>query len=291
MNNKVTTIIEQFGMVNGTRRSAPHNQAAVRAPKNSYAGKGDLFVLAEAQGQISKLEVVEKHLVALVRDTYYPATGGVTASLRRALQAANHWLYEQNKVVAPERQLLAGVIAVVIRDEDLFLAQVGPVALYGGLNGQVRRYPEESTWLDEPDPIEAEYIDPVLGAYHYVEPLISHLQLRSGDVVVLSDGRLARQLTLANVAQAILDRKNVEVISQSLAKRAQIQHCSAMVIKIAAGQAVPTPPVAVAEPVGVEAMAEGEKRFAFALPSVFQKRGEALTAANYTTRGRRRYGT
>jgi hypothetical protein len=149
MNQKVTTIIEQFGVVNGAWRNAPHNQVAVRAPKTSYAAKGDLFVLAEAQGQISKLEVVEKHLVALVRDAYYPATGGITASLRRAIQAANLWLFQQNKSVSSEKQLLAGIIAVVIRDEDLFLAQVGPTALYGGLNGHVRRYPAESTWLDE----------------------------------------------------------------------------------------------------------------------------------------------
>ena len=43
----------------------------------------------------------------------------------------------------------AGVAALVVKNEDIFIAQTGPTAIYAILSNYIRRYPTESPWLDE----------------------------------------------------------------------------------------------------------------------------------------------
>ena len=231
MTTRITTLIEQFSVVDGNWRSSPHNQVAVREPKRGKRGKGNLFVLVEALGNTSKLEEIERRLVALVRDTYYPASGGITASLRRAVQAGNAWLFQQNNATTPDKQVIAGVIAVVIKDDDFFVAQCGPTALYSSLGHIVERYPKSSSWLDSTPPDVRDIDDPILGAYHYVDPRVTHLQIAAADVVVLANGYLAKQLDPAEISQ-VLQGTNIEAISQNLAGLIRTENGSAMIIQV-----------------------------------------------------------
>jgi hypothetical protein len=270
MTAKMTTLIEQFGGVNGVWRSSPHNQTAVREPQKVKPGKGNLFVLVEAQGQTPKVAEVEKRLAALVRDAYYLASGGVTASLRRAVQAANLWLFQQNSAASDDQHLLlAGLIAVVIRDDDLFLAQVGPTALFSVMSRFVRRYPETSFWLDQPQADGEEEAASALGMYHYVDPLITHLQIEPGDVVVLTDARLARQLSLPAISQAI-QGKNVSTFSQNLTRIVPQPYGSAIVIQLIAANVVERPIDRTLEKIPAEAGAGG-KGFNFSIPNLLHR--------------------
>jgi len=270
MATKMTTLIEQFSVVGGTWRSSPYNQAAVREPKRSPRGKGNLFVLVEAQGQISQLEIVEERLIALVRDTYYPANGGVTASLRRAIQTTNMWLFQQNSAAQPDKQIVAGVAAIVIKDEDLFVAQVGPTALFSKMDHGVQRYPEWSSWLDQDQAAEADGADPALGMYHYVDPRVNHGQIRIGDVIILTDGRLARHLSLSEIGP-VIQGQNVEAISQNLASLIQIQNCSAMVIQVTAAEVLKQPVFGASEKIPIRIDAGGGKGFNFSVPGILQR--------------------
>lgn len=270
MTAKMTTVIEQFGSVNGVWRSSPHNQAAVREPQKVKPGKGNLFVLVEAQGQTPKVAEVEKRLVALVRDAYYLASGGITASLRRAVQAANLWLFQQNSAASDDQHmLLAGLIVVVIRDDDLFLAQVGPTALFSVMNHFVRRYPETSFWLDQPQAVGEDEAASALGLYHYVDPLITHLQIEPGDVVILTDSRLARQLPLPAISQAI-QGKDVSTFSQNLTRMVSQPYGSAIVIQMSAARVAERPVDRVPEKVPAEAGA-GSKGFNFSIPNLLHR--------------------
>ena len=271
MTTKLTTLIEQFGGVNGAWRSSPHNQTALREPQKVKPGKGHLFILVEAQGQIPRLEVVEKQLVALARDAYYLASGGIAASLRRAVQVVNLWLFQQNNAASQNKHILAGLVAVVVRDDDLFLAQVGPAALFSAMNRFVYRYPETSDWLDSPQADQGEVGLPALGMYQYVDPLISHLQIKAGDIVIMTDGRLARQLSLADISQA-LRGQNVSAISQRLTHIIPQPHGSAMIIQVIAADTPAKQPVRQSvEKELVEAGAPKGKGFNFSIPHIFPR--------------------
>jgi hypothetical protein len=268
MTAKMTTLIEQFSLVEGIWRNAPHNQAAVREPQKGKLGKGTLLIVVEVRGQLSKLEVVEKQLVAMIRDNYYLSQGGITASLRRTVQMANQWLYRQNQAIDEERQVVGGLVAAVIRDEDLFVAQLGPAALFTAMGQMVQRYPETAVWLDQPHAEAETAIDSALGLHHYAAPNISHLKIQPGDLFVLTDGRLARHLSTSAISR-VLKEQQVEVISQNLARATQARHGSAMVIQMIAADSVkqPAPKVRQQVPAGPEQPGG----FQFALPNILHR--------------------
>ncbi len=232
MNAKLTPIIEQFALVDGSQQNAPHNQSAVRAPKDTAAAKGNLFVLVEVQGDAAGLDLIEKRLLTLVRDAYYPARGGITAGLRRAINTANQWLYQYNS--ANEDLLIGGVAAAVMREDDLFIAQIGPAAIFSSLNNFVRRHPEESPWLDGGRGQGDDYA-PALGVHHFVEPYITHLQLQPGDAVILCNSHLAAQVSAQQVLQTLTAQK-AGAAAKKLVQTAHSRRASALVLRFNQGK-------------------------------------------------------
>ncbi|HEY84935.1 MAG TPA: hypothetical protein G4N96_07495 [Chloroflexi bacterium] len=273
MNAKLTPIIEQFTLVDGSQQNSPHNQSAVRAPKDTAMAKGNLFVLVEVQGDAAGLDLIEKRLLALVRDTYYPARGGITAGLRRAVNTANQWLYQYNS--ANEDLLIGGVAAAVMREDDLFIAQIGPAAIFSSLNNFIRRHPEKSAWLDG-DRGQSDDYAPALGVHHFVEPYITHLQLQPGDAVILSDSQLAGQVSTQQVSQTLAAQK-AGTIARKLAQTAHSRSASALVVQFNQGKDLKPALGALMDKLPVSmggastATDSAEKGFHFALPAAMPR--------------------
>lgn len=242
MTAEVTTVIGQFSIKDGNWRNDAPNQVAVREPKAEAtpgAGKGDLFVLAEVHGDVSDREGLERQLAEAVRDAYYLARGSITASLRRALLAVGEQLYNRNYRVSAEKRIVTGVVVLVMCQEDAFVAQTGSAAFFTFLGDYIRRYPARSVWLDEalpPGPIlggglEVEHEDPGLGVSALVEPNLHYFRVEPGDKLILADSRLAGQLPLADVQNAI-SAQNIKTTLKNLGKIAQARDCSALVIGV-----------------------------------------------------------
>lgn len=267
MGTNFFTQVEHLYVSDGMLERLPHNQTAVPTPKTTQKDKGSLFILSEVQGHVSNLDLIEKRLVTLTRDAYYKSSGGITASLRHATQVANQWLFQYNATTAEIRKAIAGgVVAVVLNGEDLFVAQIGPTALFVTLTDYTTRYPEESTWLDPVRNPNQEY-SAALGLNHLAEPNITHLQMESGDILVLADARLSNSLNMQKASQ-IIQGTNIKNISQKLVKSTQLQNGSAMVIQIlskektATGYNLPPEKTTVRQPV-----ARDKKGFSFAMPT------------------------
>ena len=273
MNAKLTPIIEQFALIDGAQQNSPHNQSAVRAPKDAAMSKGNLFVLVEAQGDVAGLDLIEKRLLALVRDTYYPARGGITAGLRRAINAANQWLYQRNS--ANEDLLIGGVAAAVMREDDLFMAQIGPTAIFSSLNNFVRRHPEESPWLNGGRGQGDDYA-PALGVHHFVEPYITHLQLQPGDAIILCDSHLAGQVSTQQVSQTLAAQK-AGAAAKKLAQTANSRRVSALALRFNQGKSAKPSLGALMDKLpasmgGASAATDSaEKGFHFALPAAMPR--------------------
>lgn len=269
MGTELNTIIEHFEIVNGRPLSEPHNQTAVREPKNSSHPKGNLFVLAVVQGQISNVEQVEKRLAALVRDTYYPAHGGITAGLRQAMQAANQWIYQYNVSTRGANPLAGGVVAIAIKENDLFVAQAGPAALFVCLNRQVFRVPERSTWLDALKSPE-EKSSPALGMHHTIEPTLAHLQIAPEDTLALVDGRLGRKLSTETVAR-VLNVAHPGAIGPRLAQISGGQDGSALIIQTTAAPVKQNAPVTTRTSPTLESAGETIGGFNLSLPAILPR--------------------
>ncbi len=242
MTAEITTVIGQLNIVGGTWRGDAPNQVAVREPKSAGApgaGKGDLFVLTEIRGAKSDYKILEQKLAELIRDTYYLGRGSVTASLRRALQAASDLLYQRNVQVSVEERVVAGAIALVMSGEDAFVAQIGPAALFGVLGNHIQRYPAKTIWLDEALPprsttgrglLEAEN-ETALGLRAVIEPNLYHLRVSPGDMLILADSGLAGQLPLKAVVKAV-NTSNIKTTIKNLGNAAQSSNCSALALMV-----------------------------------------------------------
>lgn len=285
MTAEITTVIGQLNIVGGNWRGDAPNQVAVREPKSAGspgAGKGDLFVLVEVRGAKSDYKPLEQKLAGLVRDAYYLDRGSVTASLRRAIQAAGDQLYQRNLQVSVDERLVAGVVAVVMSGEDAFVAQIGPAALFAVLGDHIQRQPARSAWLDEalpPRPNKgrrgAEDInDSALGISAIIEPNLYHLRVSPHDVLVLADSGLAGQLPLSDVLKAVAGL-SIKMAIKNLGQVAQANNCSALALLVVEEtpstigsllkKNIPSVPRKVATatetPAMVEAIAEAEPAF------------------------------
>lgn len=223
MSAEITTIVAQLNIIEGQWHSNAPNQAAVREPKSAEMpgfGKGDLFVLVELPGDHPQLE---QKLTELVRDTYYLARGSITASLRRALQAASDLLYQQNQNARSEDRLIGGAAVLVSRDKDAFVAQIGSPSLFAVLGDHIQRYPvsQEARLSGRQG----------LGSRAVIEPNLHHLRIGAEDILVLADSRLAGQLPLEKVVE-LVEGQNAKNALKSLGKLSQATRGSAMTIEV-----------------------------------------------------------
>ncbi len=234
MTDEITTVIGQLNIVDGKWQNEALNQVAVREPKSADslgAGKGDLFVLTEVLGSVADLNILEQKLAETIRDSYYLARGSITASLRRALQTANEQLYQRNYQYPVEERVVGGAVILVMSQENVFAAQVGPAALFTVSNNHVQRYPAKTIWLDEANSAQTDQDDPVLGVSPLVEPALHHLEVSPQDTLILADSNLVNQIPPDKIANAVLNH-NVKTAIKNLGKTAKNQDCSALVLTV-----------------------------------------------------------
>lgn len=233
MTAEITTVIGQLNIKEGTWHSEAFNQVAVREPKsrdNPGTGKGDLFVLTEILGSADNLHHLEQTLAGIVRDAYYLARGSITASLRRAMQAAADYLYQYNAEIPVDDRVVGGVVALVVQGEDTFMAQVGPAACFTVRSHHVRRYPEQSIWLDDITN-SADNDELALGISTFIEPNLYHLYLTPEDVVVLADSNLVSHLTPADLIAAV-NSPHIATVTKNIGQVIKNEDCSALTLSI-----------------------------------------------------------
>lgn len=277
MDTELTTVIGQLSIQNGQWRNNPSNQVAVRQPQAADApgaGKGDLFIITEVQGDADNLEKMEQRLAETIRDSYYLARGSITASLRRALQAGSDLLYQRNRQVDTEQRVAGGAVVVVVSNEDAFVAQAGPSACFAILGDHIQRYPRRSVWLDEALGPEEDTVL-ALGLSHVVEPTLHHLRVASEDVLLLADGRLAGQLPLKDVVRAV-SNGDVKASLKKLAEVAQAKSCSALLLEVVDKSPGRSGPVKISAPKSLGSLWPRRSDEAEAEPEVDEPITEAL---------------
>ncbi|MGD9147218.1 MAG: hypothetical protein PVI80_16745, partial [Anaerolineae bacterium] len=162
------------------------------SPFGKGRGRGNLYILVELSGPELGRDVVMRQLVQEMRRAYYGWRGSVTAGLRQAILLANDLLLEENRNSLPGEQRLGGTSCAVLRNEDLFIAQAGPAAIYLYCKGEVNRYPDPSPWLDGFPPEEMDAS--ALGERHELNIDLFHSQMSDGDTLLMVDSQLAKEV-------------------------------------------------------------------------------------------------
>lgn len=249
---ELTVTIAQASIANGAWRGDAPNQVAVREPKRADApgaGKGDLFILAEIQGDLDNPAALERQVVECVRDNYYLARGSITASLRRAVQAGGDMLYHRNQKVSVDERVVGGVVAVVIQNDDAFVAQLGPTALFAVMGEHICRYPEQSMWLGDNITAADANADDILGMglSSLSEPTLYHLKMESNDILLLTDSQLGGRMGLQSVVNT-LNGQPLKTAVKTLGETTPVSHGSMLALSVSEVQAQSFGPLRVTPP-------------------------------------------
>lgn len=194
---RVELLPHQIGLIGGLRQEASDliTLAEPATPFAPEARKGRLYILAEPATDAPRgSHACQLALRTLRRAFYEDTTYSVTSALRAAVRAANKALYEYNVGLPAAKRVPVGVTCAVVKDGDLFVAQVQPAQAYVLSDGQVRALPAHPIW-DAAHVSVAPFVRAgALGASLFIEPELYRCTLRPGDAALFCNEALAHLL-------------------------------------------------------------------------------------------------
>lgn len=207
--------VATVSVVDGIWQDQPDNVAAfVEARLGELArGRGNLYICLDVSGDIEGRGELERALIEVIRDTYANSRGSISFALSEALRAANAHLYESNRQVARELRRMAGVGTVILRGNDLYIAQAGPAVVYVEASEKLARYPNESDWFVEDAPLIAPQgtASAPLGIRREFVSDLAHTSVSAGDVFVLATRALTQLASTQELAIAFTERSAPEI--------------------------------------------------------------------------------
>jgi hypothetical protein len=223
MTDKWEANVGQLRLVGGVRQEYPKSLGVGERrsilPIKSR-GKGRIYVLIELSGEAFGREEMCQDLVAAITEEYFHSPGTVTYGLRQAILLANTQLLRANTKVTSEHRM-GGVACVVLRGSELFVAQAGWPMVYLIHGDHVEAYPD--TALDFEDAS-------MLGQRQTTEVRLFRAPVQSGDMILMADGPMARQLGSTRIGQIV--STSVARAMTNLETLAPQEDCSAMVIQV-----------------------------------------------------------
>ena len=227
----IKTSVSQVALLGGGRNEQPGG-ILVEEPTSRFArgrSLGHLYVLVDVSGSETERDAVAFQIAQTIRDTYYGRRGSITAGLQQALQEANTLLFEENRNSLPSERRTAGASCVVLRDDDMFVAQAGPAVIYLAQEGQVSRLPEASPWLDG---FPAEEMDATsLGERREANTFLFHTPVRGGETILLANCNLAQQIRHTDWPR-LLALQPVEAVLEGLLTSVQGHDLSALAVRL-----------------------------------------------------------
>lgn len=241
----------QVGLVGGIRQGRSDLITIVEpaSPFSAEARKGSLYLVVEAEEGAPRGAAACQLVARIVRRAFYEdQTYSVTSALRAAVRAANKALYEQNFKQPAQQRVQVGVTCAVLRDADLYVAQVQPAQAYTLSEGRLRALPAHPSW-DPAHVSAAPFLrSGGLGASLFIEPELYRCVVRAGDAAILCSSNLARALSRPEV-DGLLRLGDADAVVERLAALAGADaHALAVVFAPALSKAAREAPLS---PAGV----------------------------------------
>jgi serine/threonine protein phosphatase PrpC len=132
-----------------------HNEDAWSSPppgltSRQLAAKGHLYLVADGVGGHQAGDVASTMAAQIIQQRYYAdPSADVAASLAAAIQAANEQI-DAAAAARPERRGMGTTVtAVVLREDELTVANVGDSRTYLIRGGHARQLTADHTWVEE----------------------------------------------------------------------------------------------------------------------------------------------
>ena len=201
---------EQLSLVEGVKQGrsdlvAEGEPAVSLAPG---ARKGQLYMVAEANERLPKTGAACRLVLRVARQAFGANTSfSITTALRVAISAANKVLYEQNFKLPVHQRIHVGLTCAVLRDGDLFVAQIQPTQAYVLSKGRIRPLPAHPSW--DPAHLSAAPFarTGALGASLFIEPELYRCAMTVGDGAILCSSNFAHLLGRAEIDVALRQRE------------------------------------------------------------------------------------
>jgi hypothetical protein len=169
-----------------------------------------------------------------IRKAFYEDTSySVTASLRKATLAANTALYKHNFALALNQRVYVGITCAILKDRDVFLAQVAPAQAYALTDGNLRALPTHPSWHSAHDSATPFLRPNALGTSLYIDPELYRCAFRPSDMLILCTSNIAHLLGPRDV-ETILSQHDPNAAMeqlQELCLQHQIADAHALAVK------------------------------------------------------------
>ncbi len=227
----IRTAVAQTPVVGHSRYAPPSGLLIDERASRIARGRdrGNLYVLVEVSGEEAGRDIIAMQLAATIHDVYYSLRGSITSGMQQAIAEANSLLFDENRNSLPGQQRTGGVSCIVLRNDDLFVAQAGPAAAYLAQEGKIARFPDVSPWLDD---VPAEEMDAAsLGTRRDVNVFLFHTQVGDGDTLLLLESEPARSVPKTAWGR-ILNSTPVETVMDMFLGTGQSSDQPAMALRL-----------------------------------------------------------
>lgn len=228
------------------------------------ATKGRVYAVADGMGGHSAGQIAsEMSLNMFIRSYFADSNANVTNSLKRAVREANGFVVDVARSIPGRSGMGATLTAVVVRDDDLFIAQVGDSRCYLLRSCELSQITEDHSWVAEQvrggvmtlEEAEASpfrnVITRSMGGAPEVEADITAVKIEVGDRYLICSDGLSGMVPAAEIAE-LLSQGSPSVSAWNLVERANQyggkDNVTAFVLHIADIQDWPSSEEADAEP-------------------------------------------
>ncbi len=232
------TIVGELTLLGGRRQSDASHVASLTPPRRAHADRRReiLFLFLDLGG--GGAGGLARAMLERFTRTYWRCPGTVTSALRQAVAAANDHLLEENRLLPVSQRRRGGLACAVLRDDNLYLAHIGPAQALLLHGEQVLSFPAESR--DKLHPARRSALDTgteaapeglPLGVSSGLDIHFSHHYLSADDRLLLTGQSWSQSLPEEAFSAALSQGGGVEDTMLALEGEAGTHAFSALIIE------------------------------------------------------------
>lgn len=195
--------------------------------------KGWLYAVADGMGGHAAGDVASQQAIATLFQEYYadPSTD-IAKSLQRAFQTANEVIHEQASTDQTKAGMGTTLVAAVIREDQLYVANVGDSRAYLIRDGKAQQLTRDHSWVDAQvrsglltaeearQHIYRSIITRALGTKPQVKTDIFPHKLRPNDAILLCSDGLSNEVDDDTIGE-IISREQPQAAADELTRQAK----------------------------------------------------------------------
>ncbi|NIN64113.1 MAG: hypothetical protein GTO63_05330 [Anaerolineae bacterium] len=235
MSARLKTDVVQLSIVAGARQENAGDVGFVESSSVIPAGtgKGNLYLLVQVTGEALGKEEIHQELIEILSEEYLRVAGGVTNGLRRAIRAANAYLYERNLEALPLWHRTGETCCAVLRGNDLYMGIAGDAVIYVLQKERVHLFPPPLTQHLPVSRPEDQPVFPPLGQERTLPHVgLFHCRIEEHDIILLASSGLARVATQQELIMAA--RGGLDDLAATVTSLAAHADVSALFIRVQA---------------------------------------------------------